>query len=427
MHYLRNLMNILIKKAVIVDPTSPFNGQTADILISKGIISSIGKNLKAKANKTIELDGLHVSPGWVDIFTDFADPGYEHRETLESGANAAAAGGFTDVCVIPNTKPAIDQKSTVEYIVQKAKNFAVDIHPLGSVTRGAEGKELAEIYDMKMSGAIAFSDGTKPLQSAGVLVKALQYVKLFDGVVIQVPDDKSISPSGLVNEGITSTQLGLPGRPEIAEEVLVARDIKLNEYAESKLHITGISTQQSLKLIKDAKSKKIDVSCSATAYHLFFCDEDLTTYDTNLKVNPPLRNSKDRKALQKAVADGTVDCIASHHSPHDTDEKVVEFEYAKNGMIGLQTSYAVANTALAGISQERLVELFAINPRKILGLETPSITEGSKSSITLFNPTQKWSLQKGDIKSLSANSPFIGIELTGKPLGIIHNNQIIIN
>lgn len=420
-------MNILIKKAVIVDPTSPFNGQTADILISKGIISSIGKNLKTRANKTIELEGLHVSPGWIDIFCDFADPGYEHRETLESGAKAAATGGFTDVCVIPNTKPAIDQKSTVEYIVQKAKNLAVNIHPLGSVTRGAEGKELAEIYDMKLSGAIAFTDGTKPLQSAGVLVKALQYVKSFGGVVIQVPDDKSISPGGIVNEGITSTQLGLPGRPEIAEEVLVARDIKLNEYAESKLHITGVSTQQTIKLIKEAKGKKNSVTCSATPYHLFFCDEDLTTYDTNLKVNPPLRNSKDRKALQKAVTDGAVDCITSHHSPHDTDEKVVEFEYAKNGMIGLQTSYAVANTALEGISQERLVELFAINPRKILGLEIPTITEGAKASLTLFNPTQKWSLQKQAVQSLSANSPFIGVELTGKPLGIIHNNKIIIN
>ena len=420
-------MNILIKKAVIVDPTSPFNGQTADILISKGIISSIGKNLKTRANKTIELEGLHVSPGWIDIFCDFADPGYEHRETLESGANAAATGGFTDVCVIPNTKPAIDQKSTVEYIVQKAKNLAVNIHPLGSVTRGAEGKELAEIYDMKLSGAIAFTDGTKPLQSAGVLVKALQYVKSFGGVVIQVPDDKSISPGGIVNEGITSTQLGLPGRPEIAEEVLVARDIKLNEYAESKLHITGVSTQQTIKLIKEAKGKKNSVTCSATPYHLFFCDEDLTTYDTNLKVNPPLRNSKDRKALQNAVIDGAVDCITSHHLPHDTDEKVIEFEYAKNGMIGMQTSYAVANTALEGISQERLVELFAINSRKILGLEVPTITEGAKASLTLFNPTQKWSLQKQAVQSLSANSPFIGVELTGKPLGIIHNNKIIIN
>ena len=420
-------MNILIKKARIVDPASPFNGQVADILVSKGIISSIAKNLKAKAHKTIELEGLHVSPGWMDIFADFADPGYEHRETLESGAAAAAAGGFTDVCVIPNTRPALDQKSVVEYVLQKTKYLPVNVHPLGCITRSAEGKELAEMYDMKMSGALAFTDGRNPLQSAGVLVKALQYVKSFNGVIIQVPDDKSISPFGLMTEGITSTQLGLPGRPEIAEEVQVARDLKLVEYAESQIHLTGISTQQSIKLIKEAKGKKTGVTCSATPYHLFFCDEDLTTYDTNLKVNPPLRSPKDRKALQKAVTDGIIDCIASHHFPYEADSKVVEFEYAKNGMIGLQTAYAVVNTALEGIPQEKLVELFAINPRKILGLSAPSLNEGAKATITLFDPKQKWVLQKKDLKSLSANSPFIGIELTGKPIGIINNEQIIIN
>lgn len=420
-------MNILIKKAVIVDPTSPFNGQIADILISKGTITSIDANIISSADKTIEVEGLHVSPGWMDIFADFADPGYEFRETLESGAKAAAAGGFTDVCVLPNTKPAIDQKAVVEYVVQKAKKLAVNIHPLGCITKNAEGKELAEMYDMKMNGAIAFSDGIKPVQSAGVLVKALQYVRSFNGVILQIPDDKTIHPNGLVNEGITSTRLGLPGRPEIAEEVLVARDIKLNEYAESQLHFTGVSTQRSTELIKEAKTKNRGVTCSATPYHLFFCDEDLASYDTNLKVNPPLRNAVDRKALQRAVADGIVDCIASHHIPHDTDGKVVEFEYAKNGMIGLQTAYAVANTALAGISQERLVELFSINPRNILGLPVHSINTGAPASLTLFNPKEKWTLQKKDIPSRSTNSPFIGIEFTGRPMGIIHNNQIIIN
>ncbi len=420
-------MNILIKKAVIVDPTSPFNGQIADILISKGTITSIDANIISSADKTIEVEGLHVSPGWMDIFADFADPGYEFRETLESGAKAAAAGGFTDVCVLPNTKPAIDQKAVVEYVVQKAKKLAINIHPLGCITKNAEGKELAEMYDMKMNGAIAFSDGIKPVQSAGVLVKALQYVRSFNGVILQIPDDKTIHPNGLVNEGITSTRLGLPGRPEIAEEVLVARDIKLNEYAESQLHFTGVSTQRSTELIKEAKTKNRGVTCSATPYHLFFCDEDLASYDTNLKVNPPLRNAVDRKALQKAVADGIVDCIASHHIPHDTDGKIVEFEYAKNGMIGLQTAYAVVNTVLQGIAQEKLVELFSINPRNILGLPVHSINTGAPASLTLFNPKEKWTLQKKDIPSRSTNSPFIGIEFTGRPMGIIHNNQIIIN
>jgi dihydroorotase len=229
-----------------------------------------------------------------------------------------------------------------------------------------------------------------------------------------------------MNEGITSTLMGLPGRPEIAEEVQVARDIRLVEYANSFIHLTGISTQHSIKLIQEAKARRAGVSCSATPYHLFFCDEDLETYDTNLKVNPPIRHAKNRKALQKAVAGGVIDCIASHHFPYEADSKIVEFEYAKNGMIGLQTAYAVVNTAV-NISQQKLVELFAVSPRKILGLTVPSITEGAAATLTLFHPKQKWMLQKENIKSLSANSPFIGKELTGKPFGIINNGQLIIN
>ncbi len=420
-------MNILIKKAVITDPSSPFNGQLADILISKGTIISIGKKLQTKTGKTIEAVGLHVSPGWMDIFADFSDPGFEYRETLETGAAAAAAGGYTDVCILPNTQPCVDQKSVVEYITRKTSSLAVNVHPMGCITRGAEGKELAEMYDMRMSGAIAFTDGKKPLQSAGVLVKALQYIKSFNGVLLQIPDDRSISPNGLMTEGITSTQMGLPGRPEIAEEVQVARDIKLAQYAGSRIHLTGISTQQSVRQIKEAKSKNIEVTCSATPYHLFFCDEDLKSYDTNLKVNPPLRHTKDRKVLQKAITDGVIDCIASHHLPYENDSKVIEFEYAKNGMIGLQTAYAVVNTALQGVSQDKLVELFAINPRKILGLDVPTIQEGVSACITLFCPQEKWVLHPQHIQSMSANSPFIGKELTGRPVGIISNGQLIIN
>ncbi|MBK7097689.1 MAG: hypothetical protein IPH58_04175 [Sphingobacteriales bacterium] len=317
-------MNILIKQAKIIDPTSPHNGQTADILISKGIILRIGKNLNIKAEKIIEEKGLHVSPGWTDIFSDFADPGYEYRETLVSGANAAAKGGYTDVCVIPNTKPVADQKAVIEYIVQKSKNLPATIHPLGAISKNIEGKELAEMYDMKLSGAIAFTDGVKPMQSAGVFVKALQYVKSFDGVIIQLPDDKSINPNGLMNEGITSTRMGLLGRPEITEEIFVSRDIKLAAYAASKLHLTGISVGASIKLIKEAKKKGDEISCSVTPYHLFFCDEDLISYDTNLKV-------------------------------------------------------------------------------------------------------KKWTLAEMDIQSLNKNTPFIGVELTGKPLGTIHNNKLNLN
>jgi len=420
-------MNLIIKQAKIVDPTSSHHGKVVDIHISNGRIISIGKNLKAKGAREVALPQLHVSPGWVDIFADFADPGFEFRETISSGAKAAAAGGFTTVCVMPNTNPVVDQKAVVEYIIQKAKGLPVTVLPLGSITRNAEGKELAEMYDMKLSGAVAFTDGKNPVQSSGLLVKALQYIKSFNGVIIQVPDDRSINPHGVVNEGITSTQMGLPGRPDIAEEIAVAGNIKLAAYAESGLHFTGVSTEASLKLIKDAKQKKLDITCSVTPYHLVFCDEDITTYDTNLKVNPPLRNKKDRKALQKAVEEGLVDCIASHHIPQDKDHKIVEFEYAKNGMLSLQTVYAALNTTLPDVTQERWIELLAINPRKILNLDIPSIEEGNIASITLFNPQEEWVLDQGAVLSISKNTPFIGKAFKGKPLGIYHNNQLVLN
>jgi dihydroorotase len=419
-------MTVLIKNARIIDPSSPFHQTTQDILIESGTISKIGGISAAQATKTVEANGLCVSPGWVDVFANFCDPGYEFKETLETGAGAAAAGGFTDVFVIPNTRPVIDNKSQIEYIRRSSASLAAQVHPLGAISSKAEGKDLAEMYDMRNSGAIAFTDGTNPVQSSGLLLKALQYVKAFDGVVIQVPDDKSIGANGLMHEGIVSTRLGLAGKPIMAEELLVARDIKLARYTESKLHFTGVTSPRSLEYIRRAKDGGLQVTCSITPFHLFFTDEDMKGYDTNLKVYPPLRPATEVNALKQAVADGTIDCIATHHSPQDYDSKVLEFEYAKNGMIGLETCYLVLKTAMPDIKEERWVEMLSTAPRKIFGLPAAGINTGERASITLFDPQGEIKVGDDYFYSKSRNSPFVGKVLKGTVIGTVLNDKLFL-
>ena len=421
-------MTILIRQAHIIDPTSPFHKTIQDVFIEDGQIKQIGFLATQQADKVIEENDLHLSPGWVDLFAHFCDPGFEFKETLETGIEAAAAGGYTDVMVLPNTNPVVTGKSQVEYIVQKARQSPVNIHPLGAVTKQTEGKELAEMYDMRAAGAAAFTDGLHPVQSAGLLLKALQYVKAFNGTIIQIPDDKTIGTYGLMNEGIISTQLGLPGKPILAEEIQVARDIKLARYAESKLHFTGVTSPKSIEYINRSKETGAAVSCSVTPAHLYFTDEDLQSYDTNLKLYPPLRTAVERDALRQAVLNGSVDCITTHHEPHEYDSKICEFEYAKPGMIGLESCYAVMGAVFGNeLSAERWVELVSINPRKLLDIAMPSIKEGAAAHVTLFNPQATYVFETAAIRSKSKNSAFIGKQLKGKVIGIINNNQLKLN
>ncbi|MHA4811224.1 dihydroorotase [Flavitalea flava] len=424
-------MKILIQQVTIIDPNSSHNGTKRDILIENGRIITIREGISTSestgADLVIQGSGYHVSPGWVDIFSHFCDPGYEYKETLETGSRAAAAGGYTDVFVIPNTRPVIDTKSQVEYIRQQSRWLPVNIWPIGAMTRGLEGKDLAEMYDMRNSGAIAFSDGTHPVQSAGLLLKGLQYVKAFDGVIIQVPDDRSVGSNGLMNEGIISTRLGLPGKPMMAEELIIARDIKLARYTGSGIHFTGVTSPRSLDYIRRAKDGGLAVSCSVTPYHLSFTDAALVNYDTNLKVFPPLRDQHSVDSLKKAVLDGTIDCIASHHFPHEYDSKIVEFEYARPGMIGLETTYAAVRTALPELSPEKIVNLLSLNARRLFAMEQPSLAEGQTCSLTLFDPEGSTLVQEKTILSKSKNTAFTGQELKGKVIGVINGEKIILN
>ena len=421
------MSNILLKKVLIANELSEFNGLIKDIYIENSCIVEIADEINHTNCTVFNQENSIVSSGWVDVFSHFCDPGFEYRETLSSGAKAAVAGGFTQVFVLPNTNPVIQSKSQVEYIVQQSKTLPIQVYPLGAITKNIEGKDLAEMYDMQNSGAIAFSDGLQPIQTPGLLLKALQYVKAFDGTVIQMPIDKSIGANGLMNEGIVSTQLGLPGIPTIAEEIMIQRDIDLVRYTKSKLHITGISTAKSVALLQAAKAEGLAISCSVTPYHLFYCDEDLQSYNTNLKVNPPLRTREDMLALRAAVANGSVDCIAPHHTHHKFDAKICEFEYAKNGMIGLQTAFATIQHILPNLHAIKLAQLFSNNARNLFGLPNAAINIQQPADLTIFTQHNSTTITKENNQSKSFNTPFENTTLNGKVLGIVTKGELHLN
>lgn len=418
-------MTILVRKATIKDKHSNHNNQQRDVLISDGVIVEIEENIQKQADKILEAESQLLSPGWVDMFVTGNDPGFEFKDDLTTTSKSAAKGGFTHVFLTPNTQPVVQNKSSVQYVSEKRTNYPVQLHPIGAITKNTEGKELTEMVEMKLAGAIAFGDGKKSVQSAGLLIKALQYVKAFDGIVIQIPDDHSVAPHGLMNEGVVSTKVGLPGKPALAEEIMVARDIELARYTNSKLHITGITLAKSVEMIKKAKSEGLNITCSTTMHHLVFTENELLKgYNTNFKLNPPLRSENDRLALVEAVKNGTIDCISSHHTPQNKDAKVCEFEYAGYGVIGLQAAFGVLNGV--GLTTEQILEAICYKPKQIFQLES-KIEVGAKADLTLFDLTTSYLLTKETLASKSENSPYLGQTLTGKVIATIQQDKLHIN
>ncbi len=416
-------MNFLLKAAKVIDPASSFHDQTVDILIENGIITDIQTTIKAKEHvKEVTLENLHVSQGWFDSSVSFGEPGYEERETITHGLKVAGKSGFTSIAINPNTLPITDTSASVGFLISKSQNNAVSLYPIGSLSVKSEGVDLAELYDMQQAGAIAFGDYKKAIQNPNLLKIALLYAQNFDGLVLSYPQDNNIAGKGIVNEEEQSTLLGLKGIPALAEELQVARDLFLLEYTGGKLHIPTISTAKSVALIRDAKAKGLHVSCSVTGHHLALTDTELTTFDTNYKVQPPLRTQSDIDALLLGIKDGTIDMITSDHQPMDVEHKKVEFDNAKYGTIGLETIFGGVNKLL-GV--EKSVAMLT-NGKTIFGIDNNTINTGNKAELALFNPEIDVVFENEQVLSTSKNSVFIGKTLKGTTYGIIANGQMVL-
>jgi dihydroorotase len=421
-------MNILIKDATIISEGSALNNKVMDILIEGGVITEIRKNITAKGNvKVVEQKGLYVSAGWIDMQAVSCDPGYEHKENLDTLIKCASAGGFTAVCIHSYNQPALHTKSQIEYLLNKTRNKIVDVLPFGTITVDAKGKDLAEMYDMKMSGAIAFSDHKHPIKDAGTVMRALQYSENIDSFIITHCNDESISLGGQMNEGETATTLGLKGMPALAEELMVQRNLAVLEYTGGRIHIPTVSTKGSVDLIKKAKANGLKVTCGVAAVNLFLDDSVLKEFDTNYKLDPPLRTKRDVQALRNAVESGVIDVIVSDHFPQDVESKELEFDHADMGMINLQTAFHCALEGLKEKSIENLVRSFTSNPRRILGVDQVEIKEGEDANLTLFTLDDETVLSERSNHSRSRNSPFFDQKLNGKVVGILNGTKSFFN
>lgn len=421
-------MKTLIRSAKIICKTSDYHGQTKDIFIENGIIQQIGDGLSLEADEVIEGDDLHVSVGWFDMRVHAKEPGHEYKESLESMELTALAGGFTEIALLPNTHPVVQTRESVNYL--KRSGDRVKFHPMAAVTLKCEGKDFTEMIDLHAAGAIAFTDGDNPIQNPDIFLKSLQYLTQFGGLLINHPEDINLTHFGQMHDGSMSTFLGMKGMPQMAEEIMLMRDITLlkyvmdtpfmNEFSDkSILHFSCISSQETVNLVRMAKEMDLPVTCDVAAHQLCFTENDLSSFDSNFKVSPPFRTQEDVEALWEGLADGTIDVIVSDHNPQDEESKKLEFDMAEFGVIGLETVFSSVNTYNKTLSLEDIIEKITDNPRRILRLNHPEIEEGKKANLTIFTPNQEWVYEEKTIVSKSKNSPFLGKTLKGKVIRVI--------
>ena len=424
--------DLLIKNVKPV--SSSHNGKKkVDIRIKKSEIAEIGKDLSAGKNEKVhDAKGAFISPGWMDMHVHLREPGYEHKETIKTGCDAAAFGGFTEIACMPNTNPPIHTRDVVEFIKGKAEPLAVEVHPIGCVTKERKGKSITEMADMQEGGAVAFSDDGDPVFDSEVMRVALEYSSMLGMPIINHEEDLKLSRPGHMHEGKVSTKLGLEGTPGIAEEVMIARDILLAEFTGGHVHVAHISTANAVEMVRRAKADGINVTTEVCTHHFDLTDEEIDrqNFDTNFKMHPPLRTQEDVDAMIEGLADGTIDVICTDHAPHAIEEKEVEFIYAPNGIIGLETAWSVSVKQLINSGKmelQQVLEKLITKPREILNLEIPEIKEGVKANLTIFNTDESWTFTEDKVKSKSKNSPYLDAEMMGRAEAIYNKGQLIIN